>query len=166
LVHSRRAQADRKSAGGATGLGADMFGFGKRTVRSALLALLCVATVACGGGDESSSSASNSGSSSAPPATPAPPPPPPSGGARAATLEWQAPDTATDGSTLTNLAGYRIYYGTDVAQMTKTINVTNPGVLTYVVEDLAPATYYFAVTAIDSMGHESERSNAGQKIIS
>lgn len=138
-----------------------MHGCGKRTVRSALLALLCVATVACGGGGKSSSSTSNSGSGSAPPPTT----PPPSTEARAATLDWQAPDTATDGSTLTDLAGYRIYYGTDVAQMTKTINVTNPAVLSYVVEDLAPATYYFAVTAINSKGHESDRSNAGRKII-
>jgi hypothetical protein len=141
-----------------------MHGCGKRTVRGALLALLCVATVACGGG-KSSSSTSNSGSGSAPPTTTPPPPPPPDSGTRAATLEWQAPDTTTDGSTLTDLAGYRIYYGTDVAEMTKTINVTNPAVLSYVVEDLVPATYYFAVTAVNSKGHESDRSNAGRKII-
>jgi hypothetical protein len=92
-----------------------------------------------------------------------PPPPPPSVGA--ATLEWLAPETATDGSTLTNLAGYRIYYGTDVTRMTTKIEVKNAGVLTYVVEGLKPATYYFAVTAINAHGQESARSNAGRKII-
>ena len=86
--------------------------------------------------------------------------------ARAATVEWLAPQTSTDGSTLTNLAGYRIYYGTDVTQMTRKVDVTNAGVLTYVIEGLTPATYYFAVTAINSLGHESARSNAGRKIIS
>jgi len=95
---------------------------------------------------------------------PSPPPPPPSVGA--ATLEWLAPDTATDGSTLTNLAGYRIYYGTDVTRLTKRIDVSNPGVVSYVIEGLAPATYYFAVTAIDAHGSESARSNAGRKEIS
>lgn len=83
----------------------------------------------------------------------------------AATVEWLAPQTATDGSTLTNLAGYRIYYGTDVTRMTSRIEVKNAGVLSYMVEGLTPATYYFAVTAINAHGQESARSNAGRKII-
>ena len=43
-----------------------------------------------------------------------------------------------------------------------------PGAMlvSYVVEGLAPATYYFAVTAIDAHGAESARSNAGRKEIS
>jgi fibronectin type 3 domain-containing protein len=76
------------------------------------------------------------------------------------------PLTTTDGATLTNLAGYRIYYGTDVTQLTRRIEVHNPGVVTYVIEGLVPATYYFAVTAIDANGAESARSNAGRKVIS
>jgi hypothetical protein len=43
--------------------------------------------------------------------------------------------------------------------------VKNAGVLTYVIEGLKPATYYFAVTAINVYGQESARSNAGRKII-
>jgi fibronectin type III domain protein len=99
----------------------------------------------------------------APAPDPSPVPEPPS--ASAATVEWLAPLTATDGSTLTNLAGYRIYYGTDVTRMTKKIEVKNVGVLTYVIEGLTPATYYFAVTAVNVHGQESARSNAGRKII-
>lgn len=99
----------------------------------------------------------------APAPVPSPPPAPPSAGA--ATVEWLAPQTATDGSTLTNLAGYRIYYGTDVTRMTSRIEVKNAGVLSYVIEGLTPATYYFAVTAINVYGQESARSNAGRKII-
>ena len=76
------------------------------------------------------------------------------------TLEWLAPTTATDGSPLTHLVGYRIYYGTDVTRLQETIDVRNPGVLTYVVENLTPGTYYFAVTALTATG-ESRRSNAG-----
>lgn len=76
------------------------------------------------------------------------------------------PLTTTDGATLTNLAGYRIYYGTDVTKLVQRIDVNNPGVATYVIEGLAPATYYFAVTAVDARGGESARSNAGRKEIS
>jgi hypothetical protein len=100
----------------------------------------------------------------APPPDPSPPPPPPPS-VGAATVEWLPPLTATDGSTLTNLAGYRIYYGTDVKRMTSRIEVKNAGVLTYVIEGLTPATYYFAVTAFNVHGQESARSNAGRKII-
>jgi hypothetical protein len=52
-----------------------------------------------------------------------------------------------------------------VNQLNETIEVSNPGVLTYVVEGLPPGTYYFAVTAFNATG-ESTRSNAGRKIIS
>jgi hypothetical protein len=122
---------------------------GKWTAHGALYALVALSLTGCN--EESSSAAT--------------PPTPPAPMVGAATLEWRAPDTYTDGSPLTNLAGYRIYYGTDVAQMQNKIDVTNPGVLTYVVEGLPPNTYYFAVTAVTAAGHESERSNAGRKII-
>jgi hypothetical protein len=99
----------------------------------------------------------------APPSLPAPPAPAPVPQARAATLEWTVPTTATDGSTLANLAGYRIYYGKSVLSLTTVIEIRNPSVSTYVIEDLTPGTYYFAVTAFTTHNHESERSNAGRK---
>jgi hypothetical protein len=114
-----------------------------------LMAFLAVALAGCDGDEDRTSSA-------------APLPSPSSG---SASLEWLAPTTATDGSTLSHLVGYRIYYGNDVNQLNETIEVSNPGVLTYVVEGLPPGTYYFAVTAFNATG-ESTRSNAGRKIIS
>jgi hypothetical protein len=101
----------------------------------------------------------------APPTAPAPPPaaPAPVPQARAATLEWTVPTTATDGSTLENLAGFRIHYGNSVTTLTTVIEIRNPSISSYVVEGLAPGTYYFAVTAFTSNNHESERSNAGLK---
>jgi hypothetical protein len=113
--------------------------------------------------DERADAAAPTGEAPAP--APAPiPPPPPSSSSDAATLEWLAPTTTTDGAPLNHLVGYRIYYGTDVSRMHDTIEVRNPGVLTYVVDNLAPGTYYFAVTALSANG-ESKRSNAGRKII-
>ena len=80
-----------------------------------------------------------------------------------ATLSWTAPTENTDGSTLSNLAGYRIRYGTSAGALTQTILIDNASVTTYVVEDLAPATWYFAVTAVNSTGSESAYSNVANK---
>src|SRR6185436_2888551 len=82
-----------------------------------------------------------------------------------ATLSWTAPTANTDGSTLSNLAGYRIRYGTSAASLTNTIVIDNASVTTYIVEDLSPATWYFAVTAINSQGAESTNSNVANKQI-
>lgn len=83
----------------------------------------------------------------------------------AATLSWTPPTRNTDGSTLTNLAGYRIYYGTSASSLNRTIRIDSAGVTSYVVTDLAPGTHYFAVTALNSLGAESERSTVVSKTI-
>ena len=82
-----------------------------------------------------------------------------------ATLTWTAPTENTDGSTLANLAGYRISYGTSAGALTATITIDNPSVTTFVVENLAPATWYFAVSAVTSTGTESALSNVANKKI-
>lgn len=81
----------------------------------------------------------------------------------AATLSWTAPTRNTDGSSLTNLGGYRIYYGTSSGALTQTIQVNNASISTYVVENLSPATYYFAVKAVTTAGAESGLSNVASK---
>ena len=83
----------------------------------------------------------------------------------AATLSWTPPTTHTDGSTLTTLAGFRIAYGTSAAHLTQTIQLGNAGVSSYVVENLAPGTYYFAVRAYTSAGAESANSNVVMKTV-
>ena len=82
-----------------------------------------------------------------------------------ATLSWTAPTENTDGSTLANLAGYRIRYGTSAGALTSTIVIDNASVTTYVVENLAPARWYFAITAVNSVGAESNYSNVADKQI-
>jgi hypothetical protein len=76
-----------------------------------------------------------------------------------ATLSWTPPTHNTDGTTLTNLAGYRILYGTSAGALTRTIQVANPGVSRYVVENLTAGTWYFSVRAYSSSGAESAPSN-------
>ena len=65
------------------------------------------------------------------------------------------PTENADGSALTDLAGYRIYYGTDEAALSQTIKIDNPGLTKYVVENLAPATWHFAMKAFNSRAEES-----------
>jgi len=81
-----------------------------------------------------------------------------------ATLSWTAPTERTDGSALTNLAGFNIYWGTSQNSLSNKASVGS-GTTTYVVENLGPGTWYFAVTAVDSNNVESERSNLASKTI-
>jgi putative Ig domain-containing protein len=82
-----------------------------------------------------------------------------------ATLSWFPPTRRTDGSPLTNLAAYRIRWGTAPGSFPNNVRVDNPGLSSYVVSNLAPGTYFFVVTAIDSAGLESGYSNQAQKTI-
>jgi len=74
-------------------------------------------------------------------------------------LSWTAPTVRTDGSPLTNLAGYKIFYGRMSGIYDYQIDISNPGILTYVVENLVSGDWYFALAAYDSQGLESDRSN-------
>lgn len=74
------------------------------------------------------------------------------------TLEWQAPTENTDGTPLTDLSGYRIYYGTDSNQLSNVIELENPGLTTYVVDQLSASVWYFSMTALNSRGLESDPS--------
>jgi len=71
------------------------------------------------------------------------------------TLSWIPPTQNADGSALTNLAGYHIYYGTDSANLSQKVELKNPGLSKYVVESLSPATWHFAMTAFNSKAEES-----------
>ena len=82
-----------------------------------------------------------------------------------AVLSWTAPTANTDGSSLSNLAGYRIAYGTSASAMTSTIQVANPSVTDYTIDNLAPGTYYFTVRAYTSNGTESANSNVYSKVV-
>lgn len=71
------------------------------------------------------------------------------------TLSWVPPVINTDGTPMTNLAGYRIYYGTSSTALTQTITVDSAGVTDYVIENLTPGTWYFAIAAYNSSGVDS-----------
>ena len=75
-----------------------------------------------------------------------------------ATLSWVAPSTNEDGTPLTDLSGYKIYYGTASHSYTQNIDVGN--ITTYTVPNLAEGlTYYFAATVYNTSKKESKYSN-------
>lgn len=74
------------------------------------------------------------------------------------TLNWVAPSQNADGSPLMDLAGYTIYYRKTPGAYTHEIRIEDPGTTTFVVDQLSPATYYFAATAFNSMSIESALS--------
>jgi fibronectin type 3 domain-containing protein len=74
------------------------------------------------------------------------------------TIFWDAPTTNADGAPLNDLAGYKIYYGTSERNYSSEIDAGN--VTNYMVSNLKNGVvYYFAVTAYDTSGNESDYSN-------
>jgi hypothetical protein len=91
---------------------------------------------------------------------------PASGGTTgSASLSWAPPTRNTDGSTLTNLAGYRVSYGTSASSLTRVVTISNPGISSYVVEGLTAGTWYFSIKAYTSSGTESAASTVASKSI-
>ena len=83
----------------------------------------------------------------------------------AATLTWLPPTENTDGSPIEDLAGYRIRYGRHPAELTELQSIPNPGISSAVVENLGKGKWYFAVSAYNTSGVESEYSNLAEKVI-
>jgi hypothetical protein len=81
------------------------------------------------------------------------------------TLSWFPPTENADGSALTDLAGYRIYYGRKVDALNQVITLRNPGLTRLVIDDLASATWHFSMTSFNSSGTESERSPTVSKTV-
>ena len=74
-------------------------------------------------------------------------------------ISWTPPSSNSDGSALTDLEGYRVYYGTSPSNLNSVINISSPGITSYLIENLNHGTYYFSISAIDTSGNESDRSN-------
>jgi hypothetical protein len=134
-----------------------------------LSALLIAGSLLTACGDGVGVSPASASATAAPPpsapAPPAPPAPPASPATGSANLSWTAPTENTNGTPLTDLAGYHIYYGTSAGAWTSTITILDATETSYVVSGLASGTYYFAVVAFNSEGIDSADSNVGSKTI-
>jgi hypothetical protein len=79
--------------------------------------------------------------------------------AAAVTLSWTPPTQNTDGSRLTDLAGYRVFYGTTSGQYGTVLSVPNPAITSVAIEGLTGGkTWYFAIKSVDSSGVASTLS--------
>jgi hypothetical protein len=81
------------------------------------------------------------------------------------TLNWTAPTQNEDGTQLTDLAGYKLYWGTTPGNYTESATIDNPSVTTYMVDNLTPGTYEFVATAYNVSGVESQYSGAATKVV-
>ncbi len=82
-----------------------------------------------------------------------------------ANVSWTPPTTNADGTALTDLAGFRIHYGSTEGNYPNTITIANPTITSYTVNNLPSGTHYFVVTAYDDAGNESVYSNVASKTI-
>jgi len=119
-----------------------------------LCALALAAVAGCGGGGSASSASAQNATS---------PPPPVSGSAN---LVWVTPTTNTDGTALTNLAGFTIEYGNSPGAMTQTIDVPSAGAAGAYGSGLTAGTWYFTVKAYTNVGTRSAASDVASKTIS
>jgi Putative Ig domain len=70
-------------------------------------------------------------------------------------LSWTSPALNTNGTTVTDLAGYRIYYGSKSTQLNQVITVEGADVTEYAFRELSAGTWYFAVAAYNNEKVES-----------
>ncbi len=80
-------------------------------------------------------------------------------------LIWDAPTTRTDGSTMDDLSGYKIYYGIEPDELRCEIEIRDPKAIAWEVPALSPGIWYFAVVSVDSAHVESELSGVVSKKI-
>jgi Putative Ig domain len=88
-------------------------------------------------------------------------------GSGSATVKWVAPTENSNGTALTNLAGFTVYYGTDASTLSQaqSVQVANPAALSYTVTGLASGTWYFAVASYTTSGQASTLSAVSSKTI-
>jgi hypothetical protein len=83
-----------------------------------------------------------------------------------ATLKWSEPTTNTNGTPLTNLSGYRIYYGQSSSDLSQVVDINGANATEYVINSLTAGTWYFAIQSITSSGTESSLSDVASFTIS
>jgi hypothetical protein len=120
----------------------------------ALAALICVGLAACNDSGSSAAGSSAVGTSATSAASPA------STTDKSVTLSWSRPMQNSDGTSLSNLAGYTLHYGSSSQEYTGSIEITNPTATSYVISDsnFPAGKYYFAISAYNAQQVSSSLS--------
>lgn len=80
-------------------------------------------------------------------------------GADSVSLSWTPPTTNDDGSPLTDLKGFKIYYSTSASMSSNQIkDIPSAGTTSTTLGPLAPGTYYLVMTAYNVPGIESVKT--------
>jgi hypothetical protein len=129
-----------------------------RVAQMTVAASICVVLAACGGSGSPAGTAGSgnafTGSVGSAGATS------PAATDKSTMLSWSAPTRNSDGSQITNLAGYTLHYGTASQDYTGSIEITSPTATSYVLNGstFPPGTYYFAVSAYNAQQVSSSLS--------
>ena len=83
-----------------------------------------------------------------------------------ATIKWSPPTQNTNGTTLTNLQGFKIVYGTSASNLNFSQSVNGATATSATVAALGAGTWYFAVRAVTTSGTESDNSAVVSRTIS
>jgi len=76
------------------------------------------------------------------------------------TISWNAPSEREDNTSLSlsEIVGYKIYYGTSQGQYPNNVTVNDGSTISYIFQNFNSDTYYFVLTTLDSDGRESQFS--------
>jgi hypothetical protein len=90
-----------------------------------------------------------------------------SSGSTNAMVSWTPPITRIDGTplSLSDITGFRIYYGQSPSSLTTIAWVPDPHAISYTVIGLTAGTWYFAVSGVDTQGVESPKSSVASKTL-
>ena len=81
------------------------------------------------------------------------------------TLNWTRPTQNEDGTTLTDLDGYKIYWGTTSGVYPNSVTINDENATSFVVDNLSPGTYEFVATSFNTSGVESRYSAPATKVV-
>lgn len=144
-------------------------------VKAAVLSLSIVTLTGCGGGSGSiagndtntsnTTNSSNSSSSTTTTTTTTGSSVDYFSGTGVASVTWTPPNQYTDGTALTTLDGHHIYMNAGNG-FVRIATLNNQSITNYLVENLIPGIYTFAVTAFDAKGIESALSSGVTRTVS
>ena len=121
------------------------------------LVALCVVMLlsACDGADDATPSNGDGSGSPVPGSVTIP------GSPGSVTLSWTAPDQRADSAVLllSEIAGYRIYYGTTSGIYPNSVDIPDRTVTDITVAGIPPGLYFFVMTTLDLDGRESAFSS-------